>query len=520
MGGHLFIIRGDLTKIACDAWLMPTGHRLYVEDYWLKPHLPGFRTALEELRLKLGESWNCGDERVAPVPFWSKERSRPWLVNIIYREMERLVEAVEQFVDRVVTEQPVPANEREKHLLALPVISTGFGGGALVKGQVINTLVRDLAKLVRDKDVDIVLVTYTAPAFAAAQKARFESDFSWADLSPEMYEKAKAIAKLGSSQGLALFLGAGVSCSAGLPSWNGLLKKLAQEIGIDGSELTEFTKLDVLDRGSVLERRFRARKMDVNDRVARIFARTWDHSLLHALLACLPAAEVITQNYDRLFEVAAEGAGSPVATLPYTPGDVHSRWLLKMHGCVSVPEDIVIRREDYLRYSERRAALAGIVQATMLTRQMLFVGFSLRDGNFHRAVDDVRRALSGNKRKALGTALFLAPSALTAELWQAELDIVHFLDTDRFSDTDEEGAVPSAARKLEIFMDCLLGHCGSTTGHLLDPTFSHLLNEGESELKDSLLELQNGLSEEAKRTAAWRKVSNLLSSLGWEPSTT
>lgn len=516
MSGHLFIIRGDLTRIACDAWLMPTGYELTVEDYWLTFEPDGFRDALGKLRGNLPSEWATGEERVSPVPFWPPERSRPWLVNIIYQEKERLIEAVRAFVERVLAEGKPPRNHRERHLLALPVISTGFGGGALVKGQVINVLVRDLLKYVRTQKVDIALVTYTAPAFAAAQKARFEAGFDWPELSSELLEKAREVAAFGSRQGLALFLGAGVSCSAGLPSWNGLLQKLAEDIGITGSELEEFANLDVLDRGSVLERRFRARKQWLNDRIAGIFSRTWDYSLLHGLLACLPASEVITQNYDRLFEVAAKGAGEPVATLPYTPGDVHSRWLLKMHGCVSVPEDIVIRREDYLRYSERRAALAGIVQATMLTRHMLFVGFSLRDGNFHRAVDDVRRALGGVGTNRLGTALFLAPSALTAELWQSELDILHFQE----STTDPHALDPvaSAARKLEIFMDCVLGHCGSITGHLLDPTFSHLLSEPEHEMKEALLTMETGLSAEAKDTIAYRKLTELLASMGWTMS--
>lgn len=518
MSGHLFIMRGDLTRIACDAWLMPTGYEMFVESYWLQPEPDGFREAVFEMRDERSEAWIKGEERVMPVPFWPDDRSRPWLTNIIFRKKERLFEAVEAFVDAVLATKSKPRNKRERHLLALPVISTGFGGGSRVKGRVIKTLVLALIKLVERKDVDLVLVTHTAPAFAAAQKARFEAGFSWPELTPEQVTQARDLAEVGSSQGLALFLGAGVSCSAGLPSWNGLLTKLAKQIGISETELQEFSKLDVLDRGSVLERRFRARKQDVNGQVARIFSRTWDHSLLHGLLACLPASEVITQNYDRLFEVAAEGAGEPVATLPYTPGDVHNRWLLKMHGCVSVPEDIVIRREDYLRYSERRAALAGIVQATMLTRHMLFVGFSLRDGNFHRAVDDVRRALGGNKRNRLGTALFLAPSALTAELWQAELDIVHFLDAPKTSQPDEDAAVSYAARKLEIFMDCLLGHCGSTTGHLLDPTFTHLLTQPEKELKESLLALRTQLTPEARSTVAWGRVQNLLHSMGWPES--
>lgn len=507
MAGHLFIVRGDLTRLACDAWLLPTGYKLRVEDYWLTPEPKGFLKAVSGMLPSLSPKWASGEQRVLPAPLWHKDRSRPWLVNIIGQRGPQLGETVEFFIREFLKKKMPPANDRERPLLALPVISTGKGGGARVKGRVINNLVQSLLELVKRYDVDLVLVTHTAAALAAAQKARFEAGENWSELSAQLSKKARAMAAAGRKDGLALFLGAGVSCSAGLPSWNGLLENLAVELGIKDSELKEFNRLDVLDRGSILQRRFSAAGKSMNETVAAVFQRTWDHSLLHGLLACLPAAEVITQNYDRLFEVAADGAGMPVSALPYTPGEVHNRWLLKMHGCVSVPDDIVIRREDYLRYSERRAALSGIVQATLLTRRMLFVGFSLRDGNFHRAVDDVRRAISHRMRKRLGTALFLAPSFLTAELWDSELDIIDF---------GANSNIAPAARRLEIFLDCLLAHCGSNTDHLLDPTFTHLLSKPEAKLRKALLKLPEGLPDECRKTAAWAKVRELLTSLGWE----
>jgi hypothetical protein len=30
--------------------------------------------------------------------------------------------------------------------------------------------------------------------------------------------------------------------------------------------------------------------------------------------------------------------------------DKGGKWILKMHGCVTHPEDIVLTREDYIRY--------------------------------------------------------------------------------------------------------------------------------------------------------------------------
>jgi uncharacterized short protein YbdD (DUF466 family) len=68
------------------------------------------------------------------------------------------------------------------------------------------------------------------------------------------------------------------------------------------------------------------------------------------------------------------------------------RWILKMHGTVSHPEEIVLTKQDYIRYHERFAALAGIVQSTLLTRHLFSVGFSLDDDNFQRIFDSVRKA--------------------------------------------------------------------------------------------------------------------------------
>jgi len=105
------------------------------------------------------------------------------------------------------------------------------------------------------------------------------------------------------------------------------------------------------------------------------------------------------------------------------------KWLLKMHGCVSHPEEIVLTRQQYLRYEDRNAALAGIVQALLITKHMLFLGFSLQDDNFHRVIDAVRKALSNQDKghrsiENFGTCLFLIQNGLIDELWEKELDLV------------------------------------------------------------------------------------------------
>ena len=79
-----------------------------------------------------------------------------------------------------------------------------------------------------------------------------------------------------------------------------------------------------------------------------------------------------------------------------------------MHGCLNHPEDIVLTREDYIQYNDRRQALAGIVQSFMITKHMLFVGFSLSDDNFFSIASTVKKALHNvNGISTFGTSLQL-----------------------------------------------------------------------------------------------------------------
>ena len=52
----------------------------------------------------------------------------------------------------------------------------------------------------------------------------------------------------------------------------------------------------------------------------------------------------------------------------------------------------MITKQDYIRFADRFAALSGIVQSMLLTRHLLFVGFSFDDDNFQRIFDSVRKA--------------------------------------------------------------------------------------------------------------------------------
>jgi hypothetical protein len=276
----------------------------------------------------------------------------------------------------------------------------------------------------------------------------------------------------------------------------------------------------VLDQATVVERRLRDRKEKLGEAVAAAMAPYRHYAPAHALLAALPVREVITTNYDRLFEEA--WSLTDPDGLSVLPGAIRPdarRWLLKMHGCLSDPDRVVLTRSSYTRYDEQLPALSGMVQALLVTRHVLFAGFSLTDDNFHRIVDAVRR-LRGERRPPghFGTALSLGAGGLAEVLWEREVRRV------RMTEVPEESLGPGAAeaaRRLEVFLDYLVSRTRGA-GHLLvGERFDSLLTPGERVLRDALSrfvgEVYGANAGAVRGTVAWPEVERLLRGLGFEP---
>jgi len=72
--------------------------------------------------------------------------------------------------------------------------------------------------------------------------------------------------------------------------------------------------------------------------------------------------------------------------------------------------DLVITSDDFRDYdASRNKALAGLVQANLMTSHIVFVGFSLSDPNYLRILADFRSALDPNAKKPTATAAVATP---------------------------------------------------------------------------------------------------------------
>ena len=487
MSGHFFIVDGDLTSIACDAWLLPTDADFDVTPIWSSAiGLSG------SVRLNL-PAW--GEDEFARH-HGRFDGSEVWLGRIGGEGTTGFVEAAEQFV-RGAAKQCAETARREgrRPLLAINQIGSGSGGGRFHKGEGLPAVMDAVRELLEtdDVDADVVLVAWGETAEAAAQWYRAENNWhlqpSWhfAHNDAGLRALAEKLADEIKRNKASIFLGAGVSTGAGLPTWTQLLESIGAKCSVPVTATDIKRIADNRDVAELLSRRLKGSNTTLGAELAVALSAS-KYSLQHALLASLPCSEYITTNVDDLFERACRTGGRSIDVAPDISADA-PRWLLKMHGCITDPENMVFTRDSYLQMTRQSRALMGLVQAMLLTRHMIFVGYSLRDEDFHELMFEVRSAFpNGKPKELLGTVLTLVEDPVQSELWRDTVDVVAFhppLPDDATAE-DRAQAIRAAIPEIQKFLDLVGLLATERSRFALDSTYKDMLSDTDKQLADSI----------------------------------
>lgn len=499
--GHLFIVDGDITSISCDAWLVPSDQRLKVTSHFARNvglatsgnlQIPGW-TGWPDDGIVLLQEGSDGEPSL-----WLGDIGRPGSTPI-----EHFGRRASTFI-RMASEHVRRQNGSlgRRPLLALPVLGSDAGGMRARRGELLEELIQTTSIAAHESGADVVLVCFGRVMTSAAQIVRsrlmatddgFNQRSGWHELHDHLWEEAERLGNLAEQGELVVFLGAGTSIDAGIPGWDDLLRSVAEEAGLADAwdELADF---DARDKATIIERR-------LGSRFASVVAEQTDvarYGLIHGLVATLPTKEHVTTNFDVLFEKAARTAGRHLAVIPGDEVRLGDRWLLKLHGTLG--GKLVFTRSEYLTSVSAHTALRGIVQAMLLTRHMLFVGYSLRDEDFHQLVHEVRSALGDNARN-FGTAIFVAANEHTSTLWP-EIGLV------------TTGAGPEAGRRVSLFLDMVASHATSEIAFVADPSFRELRNDHEDRLQQIVTDLyalhRDALGTRGGDSDPWPEVSTFL----------
>ncbi|NQD88000.1 SIR2 family protein [Paenarthrobacter sp. CM16] len=521
---HVFVTMADILNLECDAWLLPTDSSVSIRPHWQDV----YKDLVQLAEASCGEEFRTGQLFAQAIENWHASVPKPVLTAVPNDNLWGpgvVAERLEAFVVAALAALPEFPTRRRYPLLAMPFFGTAGGGAGRHLGAALRDILTVISDLSMQHSVDIVLVLRDRAAFSLAQKLRRED---WMDqrhrraLPPELHDKAVELGRKAKAGHLVPFLGAGVSVSAGAPTWGQLLERLQNGIELEDVSDVDFNRLGPLDHASVLEQlyvdQYGSRQLFEKAVVEAVDLPRY--GLAPALLATMPSAGAITLNYDRLFEMACSDARRPRTVLPEDAPTVGGAWLLKLHGSVSRPETIVLTRDDYLGFHSTRAALSALVKAHLMTHHLLFVGFGLADDHFHEIVHDVRRALPGQKPagQQMGTVLSLFHEPHQRLVWSGRLEILPMAGKAPYGMTDKEReyAIQAAGRDMEIFLDTTAAYASDDHSYLLAPAYTEGLSRHEVELRAQLLYLARH-----RRTSAtaevWGVIDDALSSLGFDP---
>lgn len=502
MPGHVFVVQGRVEALVKDAVVVTTDGALTIEPHW-------------EAVLGTLDASSLRPERWAQdtTPFGvARGRHGLWFLDVTHAEGSPglLMQDLEGVLEAIAGSGLKASVGRALPLVAVPVPGIGGGGFREHAGAVIAGLLKTLTHVVDRHDLDVVVVATTDAQFAAIQRERRRNG-SW-DLDTGLLDQARALGEAAAAGRLALFLGAGVSIPAGLPSWSDLVDEMRALAVGGGAEIppADFEALDVLDQTELL-RSLLGEQLE--SRVAQRFESA-SPALSHALLASLRCQEAVTTNYDRCYETAMAAVGKDVAVsvMPWEKPTPGRPWLLKLHGDAGRPESVVLTRGQFIGYDGRWRPVGSVFQSLLMTRELLVVGASLTDDNVLRLAHEVRALRRRHHiEDPLGTVLTLGAPPLRARLWEGELAWIGF--------GGESGE--AQARRLEIFLDAVATYAVPSAPYLLHPHYADLLDDDEADLALRARDLATRLRAAAdtatlRNDTGWAELVAALESLGAE----
>lgn len=408
-------------------------------------------------------------------------------------------------------------------LVLVPALLTGQGGGHDQRFKIARRAIKTAnAFIQRAPDFDVAFVLYTPSNYALYREARRSLGLAPRD---RQLESTPELTDAVAAGECVVFVGSGVSASAGMPGWNVLIRRLARHAQIPCSEALPYQeKLRIAEqyRDSWAQRNL----PDVPTVVHEVFGRAPVPVLTHYLLAQLESRFLFTTNYDRLLEETLQAIKRTwwrVAHAHDVPATSRAgvTQVIKLHGDAAAPReradndvyrDVVLSERDYDEFVTNRAAFDLLLSGLMLNHTFLFVGYSLSDENVKATWMQILKAINhrpaeaGRHRRAYGLAYFGTGDPIAGLEWIAN------------PGSDET----SRTRAQWRLLDALAEHVAEPTQILAeDAPDDPVLTSVRRALKDAASAVSKTLARSKKlsrtRTRTLARVTELLYELGWKP---
>ena len=207
-------------------------------------------------------------------------------------------------------------------------------------------------------------------------------------------EFVKEIAVKCQNNEAALFLGAGMSSNAGLPSWKKLFEPLAEEIGIDlnntSYQLYDIAQFYANNKGiSQLHKKISSEINKIDET-----SETLDE------LTNIQCNSIWTTNFDKVIENNYYKKGKRTNIIHSEENLVNVELnkninIFKMNGDIDNLKHAIITKGDLEAYNEKHKLLLTFFKRELVVKCFLFIGYSFTDSLVLSCISELSQAFDG-----------------------------------------------------------------------------------------------------------------------------
>lgn len=201
-----------------------------------------------------------------------------------------------------------------------------------------------------------------------------------------------------------VYVGAGASIPAGLPTWGAFIREcldIAKRSGADHPDDWRFTEslLQQSDLLTVAELLHQRLGIELEHQFWNVFGKVKAPSSIHRAIARIPFSLAITTNFDLLLEGSYPSPAYPWPTVVHTWRDPDAFFsaiknrrfaVVKTHGIAGNGPSLVLTRTQYRDLINRNDSFNSCLRMLLSLRTFLFVGVSLRDHDLLKLMDEAR----------------------------------------------------------------------------------------------------------------------------------
>lgn len=246
------------------------------------------------------------------------------------------------------------------------------------------------------------------------------------NINPVQLANLKRIQDASNEGRLVLFVGAGVSCNSGVPTWRSLVDSMKQELPSVIQNETDELKIAQMYKDS------RGKKEYVEKVKSELKYNQTIPNPIHKAILALNPIHIITTNYDDLIEQEIRTEFKQYAIIRRDadlPNMAYPNAVIKMHGDFT-SGNIVLSENDYYNYSKDFALIRAFVQSLFASKLVVFVGFSFADLNLKLILNEVKHILEEQMQPVYLISLD-EPDDVTLKYFNAKaVNVVYFNDVE------------------------------------------------------------------------------------------